>query len=119
MRVTPHSPAVPAPADQGLQAKVQSAAQVKPTEPDAAPAQAPEETPAAEPQLSEVVEAMNEAVSIFYRALQFEVTEENRIVVRVINTDTGELIRQIPPQELMETYHRVEDALGWLIDRRI
>lgn len=77
----------------------------------------PHETAAAE--LEQVVEKMNKAVQGFNQALQFEVTKSNRIIIRVLDKNTGEIIRQIPPEELMDTFKRMEDALGLLIDRRV
>lgn len=71
------------------------------------------------PELEQVVEKMNKAVQVFSHALQFEVTKSNRIIIRVLDTNTGEVIRQIPPEELLDTFKRMEDALGVLIDRRV
>lgn len=71
------------------------------------------------PELEQVVEKMNNAVQSFSHTLKFEVSKSHRIIVRVIDTNTGEIIRQIPPEELMDTFKRMEDALGVLIDRRV
>jgi flagellar protein FlaG len=70
-------------------------------------------------QLEQVVEKMNKAVQIFNQTLQFEVTRSHRIVIRVLDTNTGEVIRQIPPDEFLDNVRRVEDAMGVLIDRRV
>lgn len=69
--------------------------------------------------LEQAVEKMNRALRAFNHALEFEVTKSNRIVVRVIDTNTGEIIRQIPPEELLDSFNRMQDALGVLIDRRV
>jgi len=69
--------------------------------------------------LEYAAEKMNKAVRVFNQTLQFEVTKANRIVIRVIDQDSGEIIRQIPPEEFMDSFHKVEDALGVLIDRRV
>lgn len=70
-------------------------------------------------ELEMAVEKMNKAVKVFNHALEFEVTKTNRIIIRVKDANTGEIIRQIPPEELMDTFKRMEDALGVLIDRRV
>lgn len=70
--------------------------------------------------IEDVVNAMNEAVRIFNRTLKFEVNKEKRVVIRVIDTSTGEVVRQIPPDTLMDAFHRMDEALGGiLIDRRV
>lgn len=70
-------------------------------------------------ELEMAVEKMNKAVKVFNHALEFEVTKSHRIVIRVKDANTGEIIRQIPPEELLDTFKRMEDALGVLIDRRV
>ncbi|HEY8347861.1 MAG TPA: flagellar protein FlaG [Symbiobacteriaceae bacterium] len=68
--------------------------------------------------LEEAVEKMNEVVRIFDRALQFEVVKPHRIVIRVVDTRTGEVIRQMPPEKLLEAFYRMEEALGLLLDEK-
>ncbi|MDF2627635.1 MAG: flaG [Symbiobacteriaceae bacterium] len=68
--------------------------------------------------LDEAVERMNQAVQAFERSLEFEVSKENRIVIKVIDKSSGEIIRQIPPEEFMDIFKRMDDTLGLLIDRR-
>lgn len=70
-------------------------------------------------ELEQAVDKMNRALGAFNHALQFEVTKSKRIVVRVIDTNTGEIIRQIPPEELLDSFNRMQDAIGVLIDRRV
>lgn len=72
-----------------------------------------------QPVLPSVVEKMNQALHIFNPSLQFEMVDGHRIVVRVVDTITGEVIRQIPPEELLETYRKLNEALGVLIDRKV
>lgn len=40
----------------------------------------------------------------------------NRVVVRIIDDETGEEIRQIPPKELIELYHKTREMLGPIVD---
>ncbi len=70
-------------------------------------------------ELEYAAEKMNKAVRVFNQTLQFEVTKSNRIVIRVIDQNSGEVIRQIPPEEFMDSFNKVADALGVLIDRRV
>jgi flagellar protein FlaG len=52
--------------------------------------------------------------------LQFSVHEDTgQTVVRVVDKDTGELIRQIPPQELLDLASKLEDMMGILFDKQV
>jgi flagellar protein FlaG len=52
--------------------------------------------------------------------LQFSVFEETgQTVVRVVDKDTGELVRQIPTKELLELAARLEDMMGILFDKQV
>ncbi|MGR9106099.1 MAG: flagellar protein FlaG [Gammaproteobacteria bacterium] len=52
--------------------------------------------------LQEVVSQINESVQSIRRELNFSVDDESgRLVVKVINTEDGETIRQIPSEEVL------------------
>jgi flagellar protein FlaG len=54
------------------------------------------------------------------RQLQFSVdSETNSTVVRVIDSETKELIRQIPSEELLSISRRLEAATGLLVDDKV
>lgn len=74
------------------------------------------EEPAAK--LEEAVEKMNKWLQIFKHALQFEVVKPNRIVVRLVDTETGAVIRQVPPEQLLKAFYRMEEAIGILLDEK-
>lgn len=51
-------------------------------------------------------------------ALQFDVDDSSQtIIVRVVNRTTGEVIRQIPPEDLLRLSQRLEDLQGVLFDQ--
>lgn len=64
-------------------------------------------TPAAAPQatseqLKKAVEDINRAMRQSHRNLEFSVdSDTNRVVVRLTDTETGEVIRQIPTEETL------------------
>jgi flagellar protein FlaG len=52
--------------------------------------------------------------------LQFSVHEDTgQTVVRVVDKDSGKLIRQIPPQELLDLAVKLEDMMGILFDKQV
>lgn len=68
--------------------------------------------------LEEAVEKMNKLIRVFKHALQFEVVKPNRIVVRLVDTETGDVIRQVPPEQLLKAFYRMEEAIGILLDEK-
>lgn len=61
-------------------------------------------------QLLSEVALVNDYVQTVQRDLQFSVDEElDRTVIRVVDSDTGELIRQIPDDIFLELARRLKD----------
>jgi len=80
----------------------------------------PDSHPPAPPvvDVAKAVERLNELMSSRNRSLRFEVDRASgRTVITVINDATKEVVRQIPPPELLQLAHNL-DAIGSLIDAR-
>ncbi|MET0066190.1 MAG: flagellar protein FlaG [Candidatus Thiodiazotropha sp.] len=59
-------------------------------------------------ELASKVENLNQLVQ---RNLEFSVDDETgRSVVRVIDSDTGEVVRQIPPDQILHVISQVQEA---------
>lgn len=68
--------------------------------------------------LKEVISMLNELSHLSESRLEFEFDQEEDIsVIRVVDSDTGELIRQIPPEKLLATMDHVFDTLGIVFDQ--
>lgn len=68
-------------------------------------------------QLAEMAEQMDSFVGSFTHELKFRVDEDSgRNVVTVIDTKSGDIIRQIPTEELLEVVARLAEASGGLIN---
>lgn len=82
--------------------------------------QAVEQTQAADlspDQLEQMAEEMQTFIGSFNRSLQFKVDEDSgRNVVTVLDSDTGDVIRQIPSEELLDVINRLNEASGGLLD---
>ena len=66
----------------------------------------------AEP-LKEVMSHLKELVRELHRELEFSVDQESGdTVIRVIDRETDEVVRQIPSEELMHLRRRLEEAAG-------
>jgi flagellar protein FlaG len=62
-----------------------------------------------EEQKSKLMEQMNQFVSSLNKGLSFRVDEESgRDIVTIYDTDTGDVIRQIPEEEILEVIRRLD-----------
>ena len=68
-----------------------------------------------------LMKALNNDMEALHRVgLQFSVHKDTgQTVVRVVDKDTGKLIRQIPPQELLDLAAKLEDMMGILFDQQV
>ncbi len=63
---------------------------------------------------------LNAAAEIFNKGLHFKVHEDTeQVVVEIVNKDTGEVIRQIPPEYMLEVLAKIDALLGVFIDERV
>ncbi len=68
----------------------------------------PAQSPLDRTELASKVENLNQLV---HRNLEFSVDEETgRSVVRVVDSDTGEVVRQIPPDQILHVISQVQNA---------
>ena len=57
---------------------------------------------------------------LFNRRLKFSVNRElNKVIVKVIDGSTDEVIKEIPPEEIQRLQARIRDAIGLLFDEKI
>lgn len=70
-------------------------------------------------EVKQAVSRLNDYVQNLRRDLQFRVDEErNRVVVTVVDSESGEVIRQIPSEEVMAVAHSLEQAQGLLLNEK-
>ena len=67
-------------------------------------------------ELAKVVDKVNQTAQVFNQSLRFQMGQGNQIVIRVIDMNSGQVVREIPPEKFLDAYQRMEDALGLLID---
>ena len=71
------------------------------------------QAPTASANITGLVEAVNERPQVQNRSLRFSVHQGTGIVqVRVYNTETNELIREIPSEEMLQVAERIDEALS-------
>jgi flagellar protein FlaG len=67
----------------------------------------------------EAIERANRAISGANRRFEFSIHEKTKqIMVKVINSDTNELVREIPPEKILDMVARMWEMAGILVDER-
>lgn len=70
-----------------------------------------------EKKILKVVEQIQNISNVFDRKLQFRVNKElDEVVVKVIDSTTDKVIREIPSAEIQNLHIRIQEALGLLVD---
>ena len=70
-------------------------------------------------EVAKVVEKLNETARVFNHSLQFQMAEGKQVVIRVVDTVSGQVLREIPPEKAVDALNRVEAALGLLLDLKV
>lgn len=70
-------------------------------------------------EVTSAIDKINKTVRIFNRSIQFTKHEESgRLWVKVVDTETKKIVREIPPEEILEIMARIEEMVGLLVDER-
>ena len=57
---------------------------------------------------------------IFNRKLKFSIDRElDQVIVKVVDSQTDKVIKEIPPEELQRLYSSMKEAIGLLVDEQI
>jgi uncharacterized FlaG/YvyC family protein len=72
-------------------------------------------------EIKRVVEKMQEQIDSMNVSLQYTTygAHGEKIAVAVVNKETGELIREIPPKELRSLYAKMSELAGMIFNREI
>ncbi|OQC24905.1 MAG: flagellar protein FlaG [Deltaproteobacteria bacterium ADurb.Bin072] len=63
---------------------------------------------------------MNTQLNIMNRSIQFSIDESSRdIVVRVVDKDTGEVIREVPPESIQKLREKMAELTGLLVEEEV
>jgi flagellar protein FlaG len=70
--------------------------------------------------LQEAIDRLNQQLKSNGRDLSFQMDEEiNRPVITVRNIETGEVVRQIPSEEIVRMAHSIEEGKGLLFNESL
>ena len=69
--------------------------------------------------LSESIQQLNDQLQKFNRDLQFVADEATgKRVIKVIDSNTGALIRQIPPEEILRIMQNIDNMSGLIFNNK-
>lgn len=78
------------------------------------------EMPLDPPTVRKMVERMNERIQQATRDIRFSVDEESdRVVVKIVDHHSGEVVRQIPSEELLKLAERLDDLRGMFFKEEV
>lgn len=69
--------------------------------------------------VKDVVDRLNTIEDFHDRGIRFSVDEETeKVVIKIVDSNTNEVIRQIPPEEVLNMIRRLDEFQGLLINKR-
>ncbi|HDP26093.1 MAG TPA: flagellar protein FlaG [Deltaproteobacteria bacterium] len=68
-------------------------------------------------EITGILETLNDKLESMQRTIQFTIDDESKdIVINVVDTSSGEVIRQIPPEEILRLRHALEEIAGLMLE---
>jgi len=81
------------------------------------PAAAAEEVKVDKNVLENAVKNLNQLMGMFNKSFHFGIDEKaERSFVKIINTETDKVVRQIPSEEILATIARMKEVIGIIFD---
>lgn len=84
---------------------------------------APGSTNRQQPGIEETVEQLQKAIDAIQgppRTLEFSIHEKtNAIMIKVLNKETGDLIREVPPEKILDLAARMMEITGIIVDKKV
>lgn len=79
-----------------------------------------EEQEISKDELQQAVDVVNEFLEINYSSSKFVFHEGlERYYVTVVNRDTDEVIKEIPPKKLLDAFYEMQKMVGMIVDEKI
>ena len=73
-----------------------------------------------EKQVQAAIAQVNKTLSLYNTRLEFSIHDRTKgIMVKVINETTGELIREVPPERVLDMVAMTWEELGLIVDEKV
>lgn len=71
-------------------------------------------------EMRQIVDELAKMARSFNRRLEFSINEDiNQVIVKIVDQDSGEVVKQIPPEDVVKVHARIREAIGLLFDQKI
>ena len=68
---------------------------------------------------NDAINSVNDYVEMFNNKVSFSIDEKSREIIHVYDNETGDLIRQIPPKEMIELVDKLEEIAGIIFNNKV
>lgn len=70
--------------------------------------------------LGKELKKLNDQMEFMNRSIQFSIDDESdNVVVKIIDKSSGEVISQIPPEEILKLRERMREMAGLLVEKTV
>lgn len=70
--------------------------------------------------LQKAIGSINEFLEIDHKASKFVLHDGlNKYFVRIVDTDTDKVIKEIPPERLLDAFYEMQKLVGMIVDEKI
>ena len=73
-----------------------------------------------EEKLKEAIDSLNDFLKVNNKSSQFVLHEElDKYYVRLIDSETKEVVKEIPPKKLLDAFYEMQKLAGMIVDEKI
>jgi len=71
-------------------------------------------------EIQQDIETINDQLSAMNRSIRFSIDDKSKdVVVKVVDKNTGDVIMQIPPEEVLKLRERLNEMSGLLMEKQV
>jgi flagellar protein FlaG len=71
-------------------------------------------------EVEKATEKLNRLLGLFEKRMKFEIHEDsNRIMVKIIDKKTDEVLNEIPPEKILDMLSSFSDYVGLILDKKV
>ncbi|UWG98310.1 flagellar protein FlaG [Dehalobacter sp. DCM] len=71
-------------------------------------------------EVEQAAEKMNRLLGLINKRMKFEIHDKtNRVMVKIIDEDSGEVLSEVPPKKLLDMLSSLDDFVGLLVDEKV
>ncbi|MGI6684011.1 MAG: flagellar protein FlaG [Bacillota bacterium] len=71
-------------------------------------------------QVEQTLEKLNRLMGLIDKRMEFKIHDEtNRVMVKIIDQDNGEILSEIPPEKTLDLLSSIQDVVGLIVDEKV